>query len=67
MTLNDDHIRSLIASDDLIKGHEPQDVRNCGCMLTAGTVFAADTGTEIPLGSGPNETQHFGSFRRTKP
>lgn len=59
MTLNDDHIRSLIASDDLIKGHEPLDVRNCGCMLTVGTVFASDTGKEVPLGSGSNETQHF--------
>ena len=59
MTLNDDHIRSLIASDGLIRGHEPRNVQNCGCMLTAGTVFSPDTGREVPLGSGSTETQHF--------
>ena len=59
MTLNDDHIRSLVASDGLIRGHEPRNVQNCGCMLTAGTVFSPDTGREVPLGSGSTETQHF--------
>ena len=59
MTLNDDRIRSLIDADGLIRGHDPRNVQNCGCMLTAGTVFAADTGEEVPLGSGSTETQHF--------
>ena len=59
MTLNDDHIRSLIDSDGLIREHEPRNVQNCGCMLTAGTVFSPDTGKEEPLGSGSTETQHF--------
>ena len=59
MTLNDSEIRSLIESDALLTGHNPDSIQNCGCMLTAGTVFAADTGTEIPLDHNSNDNQHF--------
>ena len=63
MTLNDEQIRSLIASGKLIEGHEPSHVQNCGCMLTASTVFAPDTGEELPLDSGSNGQQHFWELR----
>ena len=59
MTLNDRDIRSLIDSDNLLHGHDPSHVQNCGCLLTAGTVFAADTGKEVPLDSNSNQHQHF--------
>lgn len=59
MTLNDSEIRSLIGSAALLKGHNPSYIQNCGCMLTAGTVFAADTGTEIPLNQSSNDKHHF--------
>ena len=47
MTLNDEQIHRRAAAEGLIKGHSPDNIQNCGCLLTAGVAFEPSSGREL--------------------
>jgi len=49
MLLNDVEIEARVTSGQLVRGHKPEHIKNCGCMLTAGAAFEPGTGNQLVL------------------